>query len=395
MKLLIAISIYFAAVACLQRCALKSFEQIKTLGQGTYGIVRLAKQDGKMYAIKEPKKGGSTDLLRELRIYETLDHPHILKPVCGSRNLRSPFMVMNYYQEGDLSTFLFSGASLARIASQLIGALYYFHAAGYIHFDLKPENILFDGKNAIIADMGLAQSKNNIIHICGTVYTAAPEVRRCMVNKRACNRSIINESVDWYSLGATLYVLALEDYKLSKCIHLDIENHKYPPSFTAPFKQLLNMLLEKDPSKRTFRSERSIKKLMDLPFFKGIDWTSILYKPDDNFAEVDLKESKKMLLKNEIQEACARIEPAKIEPNRIILDEPYPELLPVGDGNFFAELHTDDPMEIDDEENPFFINFSLLEEKAKNDPQVKALMEQLKKLQKELQSKLTRNNRVK
>jgi calcium/calmodulin-dependent protein kinase I len=55
----------------------------KTLGAGTYGIVREADANGKKYAVKiilkKSVKGNEQMVYDELRMLQTLSHPHIVK----------------------------------------------------------------------------------------------------------------------------------------------------------------------------------------------------------------------------------------------------------------------------------------------------------------------------
>uniref|UniRef100_A0A0B6ZQP0 non-specific serine/threonine protein kinase n=1 Tax=Arion vulgaris TaxID=1028688 RepID=A0A0B6ZQP0_9EUPU len=200
-----------------QRQNLKNrFQLLKTLGEGTYGKVKLAldKATGEHVAIKYIKKTKIEDkndlnrIRREIQILSSLRHKHIV-------NIREVFekkdkivLVLDYAQGGELYDYLNRMGQLAesearRIFRQIVSAIHYCHQNDIVHRDLKLENIILDDKgNVKIADFGLANyySHNSTLKtFCGSPLYASPEI----VNGNPYH----GPEVDVWSLGVILYTL--------------------------------------------------------------------------------------------------------------------------------------------------------------------------------------------
>lgn len=109
-----------------------------------------------------------------LSIYKVYDSPSCL------------FVVMDYYEEGDLFKSIVDkklyeeNPNLVKnVFIQLLDALSFCHANSVYHCDLKPENILVlnNGTKLVIADFGLALQEEFISSSvsCGSSYYMAPE----------------------------------------------------------------------------------------------------------------------------------------------------------------------------------------------------------------------------
>ncbi|BFZ10537.1 hypothetical protein BsWGS_13576 [Bradybaena similaris] len=200
-----------------QRHNLKNkFQVLSTLGEGTYGKVKLAidKGTGEHVAIKYIKKTKIQDetdqarIRREIQIMSSLRHQHIV-------NVREVFekkdkivLVMDYAPGGELYDYLNKMGRLTeeearRIFRQIVSAVHHCHENGVVHRDLKLENIILDNDgNVKIADFGLSnyfQPDSTLSTFCGSPLYASPEI----VNGNPYH----GPEVDVWSLGVILYTL--------------------------------------------------------------------------------------------------------------------------------------------------------------------------------------------
>ncbi|XP_034542041.1 NUAK family SNF1-like kinase 2 [Notolabrus celidotus] len=191
------------------------YEFLETLGKGTYGKVKKAKErSGRLVAIKSIRKEKIRDeqdlvhIRREIEIMSTLCHPHIITIYEVFENKDKIVIVMEYASRGDLYDYICDKRNISEREArhffrQIVSAVHYCHQNGIVHRDLKLENILLDGNgNVKIADFGLS----NLYHgdeylqtFCGSPLYASPEI----VNGRPYR----GPEVDTWSLGVLLYTM--------------------------------------------------------------------------------------------------------------------------------------------------------------------------------------------
>jgi serine/threonine-protein kinase len=194
------------------------------------GVVYLAlrKADGNPVALKTitPATGGTQPeidrFLREARILSQLDHPHIIAfRDMGHANGRLYF-AMDYVRGTDAAQLLKKhGGPLpigraVGLVCQLLDALAYAHARGFVHRDLKPANLLVtksEGRElAKLVDFGLARvyqaSRLSGLtlkgELGGTPAFLAPE--------QITKFREAKPPADQYAAGATLYNLLTNQF---------------------------------------------------------------------------------------------------------------------------------------------------------------------------------------
>ncbi|KAJ1138156.1 hypothetical protein NDU88_004547 [Pleurodeles waltl] len=191
------------------------YEFLETLGKGTYGKVKKARErSGRVVAIKSIRKGMIKDeqdlvhIRREIEIMSSLNHPHITTIHEVFENSSKIVIVMEYASKGDLYDYINDRQRLTEQEArhffrQIVSAVYYCHKNGIVHRDLKLENILLDENgNVKIADFGLSnlyQQDKYLQTYCGSPLYASPEI----VNGRPYK----GPEVDSWSLGVLLYIL--------------------------------------------------------------------------------------------------------------------------------------------------------------------------------------------
>ena len=190
----------------------KRYTPVKELGSGAFATVFLA-HDNKLdreVAIKifHGLKGGNSlaRFEREIKICRGLSHPNIVEIYDATSTGKSPNIIMNYIDSGDLEQLL-KKRHLTVEESLIIGiqvgkALIYLHNRGIIHRDIKPANIMISKPFApILMDFNLAYNSEFTMlteegFTVGTPRFMAPEL---FIGATASERS------DVFSLGLILY----------------------------------------------------------------------------------------------------------------------------------------------------------------------------------------------
>jgi serine/threonine-protein kinase len=204
--------------------SIPGYEILDQLGKGGMGVVYQARRqaDGTLVALKTitpTVKGTRREIdyfLREAQILCELDHPNIVAfHEMGEAGGRLYF-VMEYVRGTDAERLLKEQGPLpvgraVRLVCQLLQALEYAHAKGFVHRDIKPANVLLEqagGRETVkLADFGLARvyqasrlsGLTMIGDVGGTVAFMAPE--------QITNFRDAQPAADQYSAAATLYKL--------------------------------------------------------------------------------------------------------------------------------------------------------------------------------------------
>jgi len=155
------------------------------------------------------------EMLNEIYIMRSLDHPYIIRLYEVYQVKKKIWMVMDLCTGGNLTTRKLQEQQVVVIAEQILRGVAYLHKNGVCHRDLKLENILYDhsGKDATIRliDFGLSQkyeSSEKVKRSPGAVYTLSPEI---------CSGSgPYTEKSDVWAIGVIIWVLLAGDYPFMK-----------------------------------------------------------------------------------------------------------------------------------------------------------------------------------
>lgn len=184
------------------------YTMIRRLGTGAYGTVWLAREDntGRMVAIKyyPHRRGLNWSLLsREVeKLAELYTSRNIVQLLDVGWNAEPPYYVMEFVENGSLSSYMANGPLAAneavRIAKEVCRALIEAHGAGVLHCDLKPDNVLLDSQMQVrLCDFGQSRMSHERSPALGTLYYMAPE--------QADLEAIADARWDVYAVGALLY----------------------------------------------------------------------------------------------------------------------------------------------------------------------------------------------
>jgi serine/threonine protein kinase len=134
------------------------------LGEGGFGKVYLGKDkvSGGQVAIKFLKDENSVslnNLINEIQLIDSFDHPNIVKYRTHIRNGESLCFVMDFCEKGNLYQAM-HGTSLEQKVQWIITAIKaidQLHQRGVFHNDLKPANLLINKPGILkISDFGCA-----------------------------------------------------------------------------------------------------------------------------------------------------------------------------------------------------------------------------------------------
>jgi serine/threonine protein kinase len=196
--------------------------------------------------------------MREARITARLHHPHAV-PVYDVVDFDGqPCLIMQYLPSKSLQALIkdrgtLTSGEVARIGSQVAGALAAAHQVGIVHRDVKPGNVLIDEEGAAkITDFGISHAVGDVAltstgMVTGTPAFLAPEVARGVESGAAA---------DVFSLGSTLYA-ALEgsppfgtEENPMAMLHRVASGQIIPPNHRGPLTEVLLRMLAVDPSAR-------------------------------------------------------------------------------------------------------------------------------------------------
>lgn len=257
------------------------YEMIRVLGRGGMGCVMLGRdqKNGRAVAIKTllPEVAVAEKamhrFLREIDVAAALKHPHIVEFLDRGANNGVVYLVTEFIDGVDAAKLADArGGRLpyhetVRIIAQVLDALSYAHAQGYIHRDIKDQNIMVQGTwpNTIakLTDFGLSKSFSQsgmsgmtmAGEIAGTLAYMPPEQIR--------NFRDVRPTSDIYSMGMTLYSLLSGDTALNvsdrasmaDMIRAIFDQPPVPirhrrPDIPEKIAEVVDLALAKDPAHR-------------------------------------------------------------------------------------------------------------------------------------------------
>jgi serine/threonine-protein kinase len=200
------------------------YRTVRELGRGGMGVVYLAHRepDGAVFALKTitPTLAGAPAqverFLREARVLEALDHPHIVPFRAMGEAGGLLYFAMDYVAGTDTGALLRKHGPLpvgraVRLITPILQALDYAHAKGFVHRDVKPANILVvarDGEDhPYLADFGLARVYQSSQLSGLTVTGSVGGTPAFMAPEQVTSYREVQPAADQYSAAATLYNL--------------------------------------------------------------------------------------------------------------------------------------------------------------------------------------------
>ncbi|MFO0881488.1 MAG: protein kinase [Gemmataceae bacterium] len=259
------------------------YEVIEEIGRGGMGVVLKAfdTQLNRLVAIKVLAAGmaGSDTarvrFTREARAAAAVCHDHVVAVHSVDEVNGLPYLVMQYIAGESLQDRLDRVGPLEiedvlRIGHQTSAGLAAAHAQGLIHRDIKPANLLLENglSRVKITDFGLARLADDIGLtqegvVAGTPAYMSPEQAR---------GEPVDHRTDLFSLGCVLYTMCAGRSPFTAETTMGVlrrvcESNPTPLSAIDPrvppwLEELINRLLEKDPSRR-LQSAAEVTQLLE------------------------------------------------------------------------------------------------------------------------------------
>ncbi|XP_025796843.1 serine/threonine-protein kinase WAG1-like [Panicum hallii] len=293
----------------------------------------------KVVDLRDDDPSRVSHVLAESRVLSSLDHPFVPTLYARLDAGRYACFLMDYCSGGDLHAVLrrrpggrLPVAAARFYAAEVLLALEYLHALGFVYRDLKPENVLLRGDgHVVLSDFDLALPAS-----------VEPAVRRRQVRKQSRGRKSIllpscfsganggggvddeleieakerfefvaeptsasskdcvgtheylapelvsgsghGNGVDWWAFGVFLYELVygrtpFKGHTKEVTLKNILSKHVTYPQLdgeadAAQLRDLVGRLLERDPRRR-MGAARGAAEIKRHPFFAGVDWALI------------------------------------------------------------------------------------------------------------------------
>ncbi|KII85494.1 hypothetical protein PLICRDRAFT_178559 [Plicaturopsis crispa FD-325 SS-3] len=302
---------------------------VGTLEYGQFGVIDVVncRIDGRVYVRKSIEKRFALrtreqcspqterDILLRATKRDAQWAPHLL---CAYQTPTHLNLVMDYAEGGTLWDVLESSPSDGRVpeadmkwwAPQIISAMHWCHAQGFVHRDIKPHNfVLTPDAHVLLIDFGSAAPllppardgsqrvpKKHCLVPCGTCDYISPEILQAHeaalvameMEDEGEARSLADDEegygleTDWWSLGAMLYEMAYgvapffaQDIRRT---YLKIMDHEISLKFnsdvpiSAAFQDLMRRLLTHCDDRL---GRRSVLEITEHPFFEDTNWSNL------------------------------------------------------------------------------------------------------------------------
>uniref|UniRef100_A0AAQ5XDY0 non-specific serine/threonine protein kinase n=1 Tax=Amphiprion ocellaris TaxID=80972 RepID=A0AAQ5XDY0_AMPOC len=203
-------------------------------------------------------------VLQEIRLLQTLDHPNLVKLLDTYETANSYVLVLELADQGRFLDYIVSWGNLteekvALYLRDILEALHYLHSWRIAHLDLKPENIMVEHASSQpvikLTDFGdavqLSPPSSYIHPLLGSPEFSAPEL---VLGQPASLMS------DLWSLGVVTYVVLsgaspfLDESLEETCLNICRLDFSFPEDYfqgvSPAAKDFVGLLLQGEPERR-------------------------------------------------------------------------------------------------------------------------------------------------
>jgi TolB-like protein/tetratricopeptide (TPR) repeat protein len=152
---------------------------------------------------------------REIRLSALLQHPHIVHVLASDAADGLLYYVMPYVEGETLRARISRDGALPlgdalAIWRDVLDALGFAHQHGVVHRDVKPENILLSGRNALVADFGIARAIEAAAELGADKHVSAAQgvvlgTPLYMAPEQVTGEGEADQRIDIYAAGLVMY----------------------------------------------------------------------------------------------------------------------------------------------------------------------------------------------
>eukprot|EP00475_Leptophrys_vorax_P002992 TRINITY_DN11719_c0_g1_i2.p1 TRINITY_DN11719_c0_g1~~TRINITY_DN11719_c0_g1_i2.p1 ORF type:complete len:358 (+),score=76.24 TRINITY_DN11719_c0_g1_i2:3-1076(+) len=248
------------------------------------------KRTGVLYTMMIMKK----DALLEKKLVDSVlsmrkllgmpKHPFLCDLKFAFQSSSKLYMVSSFFPGGELTFTLrklrrFRINQARFIVAEIVLAIGYIHSLGFIHRNLSPKSIFLDAVGHIgLSGLGFCTElgpDERTSTFCGGADYVAPEV---------VAGGGYGQEVDWWGVGVVLYEMMVglppflggNDHEVyHKIQHGAL---RFPPFLTGECRDLIERLLNRNPSERLGAGQAGAEDVKAHPFFASVDWDDLLNK---------------------------------------------------------------------------------------------------------------------
>lgn len=196
-------------------------------------------------------------VLQEIEIHSKLSHPNVIKLLDHFSYSENIYLVLELCENDTVKRYLDENGRLSEreardLVEQIVHGLLYLQSQNIVHRDIKPDNLLLTKDMQVkIADFGLAAQlstpDDKHMTMCGTPNYISPEV---------ATRSSHGLEADCWALGCILYTLLAGSPPFDSgsakntVTQVVMKNPKIPSHISRSASELIQNLLQKDPTRR-------------------------------------------------------------------------------------------------------------------------------------------------
>ncbi|KAI5741249.1 hypothetical protein M8J76_011793 [Diaphorina citri] len=196
-------------------------------------------------------------VLQEIEIHSKLCHPNVIKLLDHFSYSDNIYLVLELCENDTVKRYLDENGRLSEreardLLEQIVHGLLYLQSQNIVHRDIKPDNLLLtEDMQVKIADFGLAAQlstpDDKHMTMCGTPNYISPEV---------ATRSSHGLEADCWALGCILYALLVGSPPFDSgsakntVTQVVMKNPKIPSHISRSASELIQNLLQKDPTRR-------------------------------------------------------------------------------------------------------------------------------------------------